>query len=91
MQSLDLEAADVHACPNPIDLTCLFQIYALPGYPHLRDPMYVPQPVPEFATSNVLIPFRRSIDAICSSTLVSPCCVSTTSSTRSARVIASSI
>src|SRR5262249_17939490 len=37
-----------------LDLTGLFQIYALPGYPLLRDPQFLPQPVPEFsAAANV--------------------------------------
>jgi polyphosphate kinase len=48
MGALDLEAADLYRCPKPLDLTGLFQIYNLPGFPHLRDPQFVPQPVLEF-------------------------------------------
>ncbi|NBO91563.1 MAG: polyphosphate kinase 1 [Planctomycetia bacterium] len=54
--SLDLEAADVFRlgwtggdAGGMLDLTSLFQIHALPGYPHLRDPQFTPQPVAEFA------------------------------------------
>jgi polyphosphate kinase len=47
--ALDLDPTDVYRSPGLIDLTGLFQIHALPGYPHLRDPQFVPQPVPEFA------------------------------------------
>jgi polyphosphate kinase len=50
--SLDLDtAADLFAVPGFLDLTGLFQVYALPGYPKLRDPEFVPQTVPDFATS----------------------------------------
>jgi polyphosphate kinase len=49
MSVLDLEAADVFRVPGLVDLSALFQIHSLPGLPHLRDPQFVPQPVPEFA------------------------------------------
>ncbi len=46
--ALDLEASDVFKIPGMLDLTGLFQIHGLPGYAHLRDPAFTPQPVPEF-------------------------------------------
>ncbi len=46
--ALDLDAADVIRIPGLLDLTGLFQIHGLPGYPHLRDQQFVPQLVPEF-------------------------------------------
>jgi polyphosphate kinase len=49
MRALGLEPADVYQVPGLLDLTGLFQIYSLPGYPHLRDPHFVPQPVPDLA------------------------------------------
>jgi polyphosphate kinase len=50
--SLDLDpTADVYTVPGVIDLTGLFQVYDLPGFPQLRDPDVVPQLVPEFANS----------------------------------------
>lgn len=49
--ALDLETADVYRVPGLLDLTSLFQIYGLPGFPQLRDPQYVAQPVPDFAVS----------------------------------------
>jgi polyphosphate kinase len=48
MPSLDLDPSDVIRIPGPLDLTGLFEICGLPGYPHLRDPHFVPQPIPEF-------------------------------------------
>ncbi len=51
MTSLDLEPIDVYPTPGMLDPTGFFQVYALPGYPHLRDHQFVPQPVPEFANA----------------------------------------
>jgi polyphosphate kinase len=47
--ALDVDQTDVYRTPGLIDLTGLFQVHGLPGYPHLRDPQFVPQPVPELA------------------------------------------
>jgi polyphosphate kinase len=47
--ALDLDPIDIYRLPGILDLTGLFQIYSLPGYPHLRDPQFIPQPVPELA------------------------------------------
>jgi polyphosphate kinase len=49
MTALDLEPIDVYRIPGLLDLTGLFQIHALPGYPQLRDKPFVPQPVPELS------------------------------------------
>jgi polyphosphate kinase len=50
--SLDLDtAADLFAVPGFLDLTGLFQVYGLAGYPQLRDTEFVPQIVPDFATA----------------------------------------
>src|SRR5262245_48538360 len=51
MTALDLDPTDVYRHPDLLDLTGLFQIHSLPGYPHLRDPQFVTQPVPEFVQS----------------------------------------
>src|SRR5439155_13813062 len=47
MSKLELESIDVYRIPGLLDLTGLFQIHAIPGYPHLRDQHFVPQQVPE--------------------------------------------
>jgi polyphosphate kinase len=52
--ALDLEPIDVYRLPGLLDLTGLFQVYGLTGYPHLRDPQFVPQPVPELAQATNL-------------------------------------
>src|SRR5262249_35754703 len=52
--ALDLDPADIYRLPGLLDLTGLFQIYSLTGYPHLRDPQFVPQPVPELAQATSL-------------------------------------
>ncbi|HET6576070.1 MAG TPA: polyphosphate kinase 1, partial [Fimbriiglobus sp.] len=46
--ALDLAPADVTRVPGMLDLTGLFQVHALPGFPDLRDPPFVPVPVKEF-------------------------------------------
>lgn len=56
MHSLALEPADVYRIPGMVDLTGLFQIYSLPGYPNLRDLQAIPQSVPEFAQA--ITPFH---------------------------------
>ncbi|MFL5243592.1 MAG: polyphosphate kinase 1 [Gemmataceae bacterium] len=52
--ALDLDPVDVYRLPGLLDPTGLFQIYGLTGYPHLRDPQFVPQPVPELAQASNL-------------------------------------
>lgn len=50
--SLDLDTvADVFRLPGVLDLTGMFQVYGLHGYPNLRDPEFVPQLVPDFANA----------------------------------------
>ncbi len=51
MVVLDLDGSDVYRVPGLLDFTSLFQIHGLPGFPQLRDPQFVSQPVPEFAQS----------------------------------------
>jgi polyphosphate kinase len=64
VHALDLEQQDVYRIDGMSDLTGLFQIYSLPGYPQLRDPQAIPQAVPEF--SQALTPFHaiRSRDIL---------------------------
>lgn len=47
-EGLKLPLADVYLIPGLLDLTGLFQIYNVPGYADLRDPPFVPSPVPAF-------------------------------------------
>src|SRR5205823_11406844 len=37
MPALDLDPADVYRIPGLLDLTGLFEVYGLAGYPQLRD------------------------------------------------------
>jgi polyphosphate kinase len=48
MRVLDLRPEEVIRIPGFLDLTGLFQIHGLPGYPHLRDPQFIPQLVSQF-------------------------------------------
>jgi polyphosphate kinase len=48
MNVLDLDAQDLYHIPGSLDLTGLFQLHSLPGFPNLKDPQFVPQPVAEF-------------------------------------------
>jgi len=63
--SLDLDTvADLFAVPGFLDLTGLFQVYGLSGHPQLRDPEFVPQIVPEFATAASVWSAIRSRDIL---------------------------
>jgi polyphosphate kinase len=64
MTSLELEPIDVYTIPGLLDSTGLFQIYALPDYPNLRDPQYLPQPVPEFTNATSIWSAIRSKDIL---------------------------
>jgi polyphosphate kinase len=62
--ALDLDPADVFQIPAMLDLTGLFQIHGLPGYAHLRDPSFTPQPVPEFLQATNLWAAIRARDIL---------------------------
>ncbi len=62
--ALDLDPIDVFRHPGLLDLTGLFQIHSLPGYPHLRDPQFVPQLVPEFVQAPSLWSAIRNRDIL---------------------------
>ncbi|MCS7047166.1 MAG: polyphosphate kinase 1, partial [Gemmataceae bacterium] len=47
-----------------LDFTGFFQIHALPGYPHLRDPQFAPQPVPEFAMASNIFAAIKARDIL---------------------------
>jgi polyphosphate kinase len=64
MTSLELEPIDVYSIPGLLDATGLFQICALPGYPLLRDPQYIPQPVPEFTNASSIWAAIRTKDIL---------------------------
>lgn len=63
-EAFDLDANDIYRTPEPLDLTALFQIYSLPGYAHLRDPLFVPQPVAAFVQASSLWDAIRSKDIL---------------------------
>lgn len=63
-QALDLDPLDLYTIPDLLDLTGLFQIHALAGYPHLRDPQFVPQPVPEFSAAMSVFGAIRARDIL---------------------------
>jgi polyphosphate kinase len=62
--ALDLAPADVTRVPGMLDLTGLFQVHALPGFPELRDPPFVPVPVKEFAQAPSLWAAIRAKDIL---------------------------
>ena len=63
-EALDLDADDVYPVPGLVDLTGLFQIHGLPGYPQLRDPPFVPQPVPDLAQASSVWSAIRARDIL---------------------------
>jgi polyphosphate kinase len=64
MTALDLDPGDVIRNPGILDLNGLFQIHGLPGYPQLRDPQFVPQPVPELAQASNIWSAIRARDIL---------------------------
>lgn len=64
MTAVDLDPSDVYSNPDPMDLTGLFQIHALPGFYHLHDTQFVPQPVPEFASASSIFAAIRGRDIL---------------------------
>jgi polyphosphate kinase len=62
--ALDLAPADVTRVPGMLDLTGLFQVHALPGFPDLRDPPFVPVPVKEFVLASSLWSAIRAKDIL---------------------------
>jgi polyphosphate kinase len=64
MQALDLDQSDIYPCDDLVDLTGLFQIYGLPGFPQLRDPQFVAQQVTEFAGPSSIFAAIRARDIL---------------------------
>jgi polyphosphate kinase len=62
--ALDLDPTDVYRQTGLLDVTGLFQIYGLTGYPHLRDPQFVPQLMPELAQATNLWAAIRAKDIL---------------------------
>lgn len=62
--AFDLESEDVTRVASMLDLTGLNQLYALPGYDQLRDPSYVPRPVPDFEQAGSLWAAIRQRDIL---------------------------
>jgi polyphosphate kinase len=64
MNALDLDEQDVYPLDGILDLTGLFQIHGLPGYQHLREPGFVPQPVPDFQRAHDIWSAIRARDIL---------------------------
>src|SRR6516162_2347620 len=64
MQALDLDASDVYPADDLLDLTGLFQINNLPGFPHLRHPQFVSQQVSEFVGAPSIFAAIRARDIL---------------------------
>ncbi len=63
-RALDLDPMDVYQISGPLDLTGLFQLHSLPGYPQLHDPPFAAQPVTEFAQAPTLWAAIRDRDIL---------------------------
>ena len=63
-EALDLDADDVYPVAGLADLTGLFQIHGLPGYPQLRDPPFVPQPIPDLVQASSIWTAIRTRDIL---------------------------
>lgn len=62
--ALDLDPSDVYRCQGLLDLTGLFQVHGLLGCPHLRDPQFVPNLVPEFTQATSMWAAIRAHDIL---------------------------
>jgi polyphosphate kinase len=62
--SLNLHADDVTRVPGMIDLTGMFQVHALPGFPELRDPPFVPTQVRDFVQASSIFAAIRAKDIL---------------------------
>lgn len=47
MKELNVEETEVYHIDGPLDLTFLMKMYGLEGFDALKEPKYIPQPVPE--------------------------------------------
>ena len=45
-RELAVEENDIYRISGPLDLTFLMKMYGLDGFGHLKEPKYIPQPVP---------------------------------------------
>lgn len=45
-RELQVDNSDIYRLNGPLDLTFLMKVYELDGFDHLKEPPYVPQPVP---------------------------------------------
>ncbi len=64
VNKLDLDPTDVFRVPGLLDLTGLFAIASLSGFPHLRDRQFTPQPVPVFQETPSIWAAIRSRDIL---------------------------
>jgi polyphosphate kinase len=64
MNALELDPIDVYHADSLLDLTGLFQVHGLPGYPHLRDPQSPAQQVLEFVQAPNLWAAIRARDIL---------------------------
>jgi len=62
--SLNLHPDDVTRVPGMIDLTGMFQVHALPGFPELRDPSFVPIQVRDFVQASSIFAAIRAKDIL---------------------------
>jgi len=62
--SLNLHPDDVTRVPGIIDLTGMFQVHALPGFPDLRDPPFVPTQVRDFLQASSIFAAIRAKDIL---------------------------
>lgn len=62
--ALDLDPSDVYPIPGLLDPTGLFQLHGLSGFAELRDPPFVPAPVPAFTQATSIWSAIRNKDIL---------------------------
>ena len=63
-KELSISSPDIFEINGPLDLTFLMKMYGLPGFDHLKAPVYTPQPVPALMNDDDLFTNIRKGDIL---------------------------
>lgn len=63
-KELMIDERDIYNIEGPLDLTFLMKMYGLEGFAHLKNRLYIPQPVPEIETGDDIFEKIREQDIL---------------------------
>lgn len=61
-KELGVNSSDIYKVNGPLDLTFLMKMYGMPGFDHLKTPVYIPQPVPALENQDSIFANIRKKD-----------------------------